>query len=49
MYEHLIVIFWLMAERRVHVESGACSQQAIAAWQNIFDQYFNPINGTGQA
>ena len=26
MHEHLIVIFWLMAERRVHVESGARSQ-----------------------
>jgi hypothetical protein len=49
MHEHLIVIFRLMAERRVHVESGARSQRAIAAWQNVFDQYFNPINGTGRA
>ncbi len=49
MHEHLILIFWLMAERRVHVESGARSKRAIAAWQNVFDQYFNPINGTGRA
>jgi hypothetical protein len=49
MHEHLIVIFGLMAERRVHVEIGARSQQAIAAWQSMFDQYFHPINGTGQA
>jgi len=38
-----------MAERRVHLEAGARSQQAIAAWQNVFTQYFNPINGTGRA
>jgi hypothetical protein len=51
MHEHLIVSFglMLMAERRVHIETGAGSQRAIAAWQSMFDQYFNPINGTGQA
>ena len=47
MHEHLIVIFGLMAERSVHLEMGECSQRAIAAWQNVFTQYFNPINGTG--
>ena len=47
MHEHLVVIFGLMAERRVHLETGARSQRAIAAWQNVFTQYFNPINGTG--
>jgi hypothetical protein len=49
MKEHLVVIFGLMAERRVHLETGARSQRAIAAWQNVFTQYFNPINGTGRA
>jgi hypothetical protein len=49
MHEHLIVIFGLMAERSVHLEMGARSQRAIAAWQNVFTQYFNPINGTGRA
>jgi hypothetical protein len=49
MHEHLIMIFGLMAELRVHVETGARSQQAIAAWQSVFDQYFHPINGTGRA
>ena len=38
-----------MAERRVHLEADARSQQAIAVWQNVFTQYFNPINGTGRA
>ena len=49
MHEHLVVIFGLMAQRRVHLKTGARSQQAIAAWQNVFTQYFNPINGTGRA
>ncbi len=49
MHEHLIVIFGLMAECRVHVETGAHSQQAIAAWQSMFNHYFHPINGTGRA
>ena len=49
MHEHLVVIFGLMAERRVHLEIGARSQRAISAWQNVFTQYFNPINGTGRA
>jgi hypothetical protein len=49
MHEHLVVIFGLMAERRVHLELGARSQRAISEWQNVFTQYFNPINGTGRA
>jgi hypothetical protein len=47
MHEHLIVIFGLMAERSVHLEMGERSQRAIAAWQNVFTQNFNSINGTG--
>jgi hypothetical protein len=47
MHEHLIMIFGLMAKRRVQVKTGARSQRAIAAWQSMFDQYFHPINGTG--
>ena len=49
MQEHLIVIFGLMAERSVHLEIAPRSQRAILAWQNVFTQYFNPINGTGRA
>ena len=47
MHKHLVVIFGLMAERRVHLETGARSQRAIVVWQNVFTQYFKPINGTG--
>ena len=49
MHDHLLVIFGLMAERRVHLELGSRSARAIALWQNVFDQYFHPINGSGRA
>ncbi len=49
MYDHLLVIFGLMAERRLHLELGSRSTRAIALWQNMFDQYFHPINGSGRA
>jgi hypothetical protein len=49
MHEHLVMIFRLMAEQGVHVETGTCSQKAFAAWQSVFDQYFYPINGMRRA
>ena len=49
MHDHLLVIFGLMTERRVHLELGSRSARAIALWQGVFDQYFHPINGLGRA
>jgi len=49
MHERLVVIFCLMAERRVHLELGARNAQTIASGQSMFDQYFNPINRSGGA
>jgi hypothetical protein len=49
MHDHLVVIFMLMAEQGAHVETGTRSQQALRAWQSMFDLYFNPINGRGRA
>ncbi len=49
MHKHFVVIFMLMAEQGVHVETSTCSQQAPALWQSVFDQFFNPINGTSRA
>jgi hypothetical protein len=48
MHDHLLVIFGLMAERRVHLELGSRSTRAIALWQGVFDQYFHLINGSGR-
>ncbi len=49
MHAHPCIIFGVMAKRHVHVETGTCSQRAIAAWQGVFDQYFHPVHGTGRA
>ncbi len=48
MHDHLLVIFGLMAELRVHLELGSRRARAIALWQTVFDQYFHPINGSGR-
>ena len=43
------MIFGLMAKAGVHTETATRSAQAIAKWQSIYDQYFNPISGAGRA
>jgi hypothetical protein len=49
MEEHCAVIFGLVAESGGHREISTRSARGNAAWQNVFDIYFNPIHGAGRA
>jgi len=49
MEEHCSVIFGLVAESGGHREIATRSARAVAAWQKVFDIYFNPISGAGRA
>ena len=49
MDEHCAIIFGLVAKSGGHHEIATCSARAVAAWQKVFDIYFNPISGAGRA
>jgi hypothetical protein len=49
MEENCAIIFGLVDESGGHREIATRSVQAVAAWQRVFDVYFNPIFGAGRA